>query len=83
MVETSKAFTKAELKHAILDSVQRFINVPEGVQKSFPAGSSWNVEEIDAIDSGIMKLVSIGFQQNDIAVNTGYSEQKRLFTKAA
>ena len=67
----------------VLDSIESFINVPDGVQRRLEAGSSWNIQEIDAIDSAIIKLVSIGFQQKDIAVITGYSEQKRLLTQRA
>ncbi|KAM0803554.1 P-loop containing nucleoside triphosphate hydrolase protein [Usnea florida] len=63
-----------------LDSIESFINVPNGVQRSLEAGSSWNTQEIDVIDGAILKLVSIGFRQEDIAVITGYSEQKRLLT---
>ena len=66
-----------------LDSIESFINVPDGVHRRLEAGSSWNIQEIDAIDSAIMKFVSIGFRQKDIAVITGYSEQKRLLTERA
>ena len=66
-----------------LDSIESFIDVPNGVQRRPEAGSSWNIQEIDAIDSAIMKLVSLGFRQEDIAVITGYSEQKRLLTERA
>lgn len=66
-----------------LDSILSFIDVADGVQRSLEAGSSWNIQEINAIDSAILKLISIGFLQQDIVVITGYSEQKRLLTKRA
>lgn len=66
-----------------LDSIESFIDVADGVQRTLEAGSSWNVQEIDAIDSAILKLISVGILQEDIAVITGYSEQKRLLTERA
>lgn len=66
-----------------LDSILSFIDVADGVQRSLEAGSSWNTQEIDAIDSAILNLLTVGFVHGDIAVITGYSEQKRLLTERA
>lgn len=76
---------KVEVGHEAfkLDSILNFIDVADGVQRSLEAGSSWNVQEIDAIDSAIVKLKSIGVPEKDIAVITGYSEQKRQLTERA
>ena len=66
-----------------INSIKNFIDVADGVQQTLEAGSSWNTQEINAIDSAILKLVSVGFHQEDIAVITGYSYQKRRLTEKA
>ena len=45
------------------------------------AGKTWKLKEIDTINGAILKLLSVGFNQEDIAVITGYSEQKRRLTE--
>ena len=66
-----------------LDSALSFVDVADGVQQKLKSGSSWNIQEINAIDSAIQRLMALGFGQDDIAVITGYSEQKRLLTERA
>ena len=62
-------FKSGHQSHA-LDSIESFIHVPNEVQRSLEAGSSWNIQEVDAIDRAILKLVSFGSRQEDIAVIT-------------
>lgn len=73
---------KVEVGHRsfALDLIESFIDVANGVHRSLEARNSWNIQEID---SAILKLISIGFSQQDFAVITGYSEQKRLLTVRA
>ena len=71
------------IQSVAIDSIENFIDVADGIQESLEGGSSWNTPEINAINNAVLELVSRDFKQEEIAVITGYSEQKRRLTEKA
>lgn len=76
-------FTTRDQQSYQLDSFLHFINV-EGEQKKEANGSSFNVQEANAVEALVLALIARpGVVKKDIGVMTGYKGQKRVMRDMA
>ncbi|KAL8941920.1 MAG: hypothetical protein Q9211_001615 [Gyalolechia sp. 1 TL-2023] len=66
-----------------LTTYLNFVDVAHGVSHTVPAGSSYNIEEVEAISAYVVKLLSSGRKAEDIVVMTGYLDQLGKLKEAA